>query len=120
MDANIKAIQQKANSQVASVKADAARELERKQKNLVTTYSTEERVDVSIAPMYAAEFGNKMRVSVNCISVTIPCDGRHYKVPVTFATEINRRISAVNRRLAREKRAVDPVYETSPGEISII
>lgn len=119
MDTNIKTIQQNAKSLISAAKTAEINDLEKRQKDLVHQYTSEERVDVSIAPMYANEFGNVLRVSVNCISVTVPCNGKHYKVPATFATEINRRITAVNMRLEREKN-IQPVLETTPGEIPLV
>ena len=80
-------------------------------------YKSEERVEIMIAPMYAPYFGNKMTVSINGISIVVPCDGKKVSVPATFASEINRRIYEVNRRVEREKgMAEKAVYEDSPGE----
>lgn len=80
-------------------------------------YKSEERVEIMIAPMYAPYFGNKMTVSINGISIIVPCDGKKVSVPSTFAAEINRRIYEVNRRVEREKGMADKaVYEDSPGE----
>lgn len=80
-------------------------------------YKSEERVEIMIAPMYAPYFGNKMTVSINGISIVVPCDGKKVSVPATFASEINRRIYEINRRVEREKgMAEKAVYEDSPGE----
>jgi hypothetical protein len=103
----------RANSDVAV--RDARR------KALGRTYEAEDKVSVMIAPMYAAYFGRVMHVSVNGISVSVPCDGKPYNVPETFAAVVQERLRAINDQQAKAKRFSDISrnYERAPGELAL-
>ena len=92
-----------------------------RRKELGRTSAAEEKVSVMIAPMYAAHFGRVMHVSVNGISVSVPCDGKPYNVPKTFAAVVQGRLRAVNEQQAKAKRFSDISrnYERAPGELAL-
>ncbi len=71
-------------------------ELDRRQKNLVNVYKSEPQVAVSIAPSYAKYLGRSVRISINGVSVAVPCDGSSHKVPESFAAEIHARMQKIN------------------------
>lgn len=91
------------------------------QKFMSEQYKKEDIVEISISPMYAQEFGNNHPVSLNGVRTWIPCDGKVYKVPKSFAMEIRRRIYAVDVKTKRRKRmaSVKENSEKSPGEIRL-
>jgi len=99
----------------------AMRDLEQKKKLLHARYIKEKKVPVVLAPSYAAYFGKVMMVSINGISITIPVDGRPYKVPETFATEIGRRRVAVDNIERKKLRMADisKNFEQSPGQLKL-
>lgn len=99
-------------------------DLQVRQNKFLDKVRNEEKVPVSVAPQYASEFSNNMRVTINGISVFIPIDGKTYMVPETFAAEIQRRVYNVNRKLNRFKRkgntANNVIFEEkSIGEIKL-
>lgn len=84
-------------------------------------YKSEDKKEITIAPMYAAYFGNIMTVMINGISVRVPCNGQRITVPETFAAEIERRLNAINTQLNREKVSANAAFfEQSPGALEII
>lgn len=92
-----------------------------RRKALGRTYAAEEKVSVMIAPMYAAHFGRIMHVSINGVSISVPCDGKPYNVPKTFAAEVQGRLRAINEQQAKAKRFSDISrnYERAPGELAL-
>lgn len=92
-----------------------------RRKALGAEYDQEERKTVMIAPMYEAYFGKRMHVSINGISVSVPCDGCPYTVPESFAAEVQSRLRNINEQHAKQKRfsEVHRNYETSPGELQL-
>jgi len=60
-----------------------------------------------------------MTVSINGISIIIPCDGRTYQVNKTHAIDALGRIAKVNLMIDRKKKMKDITSnsETAPGEI---
>lgn len=100
-------------------------ELQLRQTKFLDKVRSEKKVPVSVAPQYAAEFSNNMRVTINGISIFIPIDGKMYLVPETFAAEIQRRVYKVNQKLNRFKRkgngvSNDVIFEEkSIGEIKL-
>lgn len=98
--------------------------LQLKQTKFLEAVRKEQKVAISVAPQYAAEFSNNMRVTINGISIFIPIDGREYLVPQSYADEIKRRIHKVNQKLNRFKRKgnannVVLFEEKSIGEIKL-
>lgn len=90
-------------------------------KKLAEVYRQEPKESVMIAPMYAPYFGKVMHVMVNGISIAVPCDGRPYDVPRTFASEVLRRINAINDQQSKAKRYSDvhANIEGAPGELAL-
>jgi hypothetical protein len=90
-------------------------------KKLAHVYSKEPKVSVMVAPMYAAHFGRVMHVSINGISVAVPCNGMPYSIPKTFAEEVHRRLRAVNEAELKSKRFADVAsnVERAPGELAL-
>lgn len=93
--------------------------VEMRRRSLLKTYKDEEKISVSISPLYKPYFGASMTVSVNGISIIIPCDGKTYKVPKTHATEAKARLAKINLMVDRGKKMRDVAsnVENSPGEI---
>lgn len=99
-------------------------ELQHRQNKFLEHVRSEKKVPISVAPQYASEFSNNMRVTINGISIFIPIDGKSYMVPETFAAEIQRRVAKVNAKLNRFKkkngRSNDVIIEEkSIGEIKL-
>ena len=94
--------------------------LDRRQKSLVQTYATEEKVPVRVAPSYARYFGRVMRVSINGISVAVRCDGQTVMLPKTYAAEVSRRMSEMDKHELRLKGMsnVTKNFEASPGQLN--
>lgn len=92
-----------------------------RRKSLGSEYAKEEKKTVMIAPMYEAHFGKRMHVSVNGISVSVPCDGKPYMIPETFAAVVQSRLRAINEQQAKQKRFSDigRNNETTPGELAL-
>lgn len=70
---------------------------------LAEKYRTEKKVPVSIAPSYAARLGRVANIIVNGCSVCVPCDGRTYEIPKTFAASLKRKLRNVDILEARGK-----------------
>lgn len=94
---------------------------DKKRKSLTQVYATEQKISVMVAPMYAAHFGKIMHVSINGISIAVPCNGKPYSIPKTFASEVHRRLRAINEQQQKQKRFADVAsnYERSPGELAL-
>jgi hypothetical protein len=90
-------------------------------KALVTVYSAEPKISVMVAPMYADYFGKVMHVMINGISIAVPCNGKPYDIPETFAAEVFRRLRAINEQQQRQKRYSDVSsnVENAPGELAL-
>lgn len=88
---------------------------------LAKHYREEEKVSVTISPLYKPYFGNCMTVSINGISVYVKVDGNAYKVPKTFADEISSRIMAIDRINTKQDRLADVTnnIERTPGELEL-
>ena len=94
--------------------------LEKQQRNLLEVYKNEPKQAVRVAPSYAKHFGKMMRVSINGISVTVPCDGQSIKLPETFATEVARRMAAIDAYENRQQKManIKNNFESSPGQLT--
>ena len=111
--------QVKSNKVVDSVKSESPLPggLDSDTKRLYHIYKNEERVEVAIAPMYAPYFGQIQTITINGISIKVPCNGSKIAVPKTFAAEIERRMANVNNRIKREQAmSKNAIFESSPGE----
>lgn len=96
------------------------RRLDLAQKNLVNVYKNEPKIPVRVAPSYAKYFGRVMRVAINGISVAVKCDGRTVELPESFAAEVLRRMSEMDRYELRSSKMADVQrnYESSPGQLN--
>ena len=58
---------------------------------------------------------------INGISVAVPCNGKPYDIPETFAAEVFRRLRAINEQQQRQKRYSDVSsnVENAPGELAL-
>lgn len=90
-------------------------------KALAEEYRREPKKSVMVAPMYAPYFGKVMHVMINGCSIAVPCDGRPYDIPETFAGEVFRRINAINDQQSKAKRYsdVNSNIEGAPGELAL-
>ena len=90
-------------------------------KALAEQYKREPKKSVMVAPMYAPYFGKVMHIMINGISIAVPCDGRPYDIPETFAGEVFRRINAINDQQSKAKRYSDVStnIEGAPGELAL-
>lgn len=101
-------------------KTDNVQTAEHRRKQLAKEFSKQEKMPVSISPLYKPHFGNSMTVSINGIAVVIPCDGRTYRVPRAFAVEALGRISKIDKILEKKNRMknVSSNFERNPGELT--
>lgn len=107
-------------AQERATEAQKTRDLEQVQRKNAQKYRSLPRLDVQVSPMYRPYFGRNITVMINGITVSVPCDGKRYKVPCNYAAEIQRRIEAIDGQLLREKKMADTnVFEHSPGDIDI-
>ena len=83
------------------------RRLQLKQRDLAAEYAEEEKVEVTISPMYAPHFGKNMPVVLNGIPIYVPCDGRAYKIPESYAMTVRARIRAVDDQIQRIRKLSD-------------
>jgi hypothetical protein len=103
----------------ASNKAVASAEKDRKE--LAKTFREQEKVPVSISPLYMPYFGRVMTVTINGASIAIPVDGRSYMVPESFAEEIQIRIYRRDQLIKKQNKMSDITNncEASPGELAL-
>ena len=94
--------------------------LDMRQKSLVQAYTQEPKVSVRVAPSYAKYFGRIMRVSINGISVAVPCNGTTLSLPASFADEVMRRMAEMDKYELRASRMANASqnFETNPGQIN--
>lgn len=106
-------------AEAASNKAVAAKEKDRKA--LAKSFRDQEKVPVQVSPLYMPYFGRVMTVTINGASVAIPCDGKTYMVPATFAEEVLIRLNNQDELIQKKRRLGDVSnnFETSPGELQI-
>ena len=90
-----------------------SRKLDIAQKNLVNVYKNEPKVPVRVAPAYAKYFGRVMRVALNGIIIAVKCDGNTVELPESFAAEVMRRMSEMDKSELRRQK-----IESSPGQIN--
>jgi len=80
------------------------RDMQKAQTDLVYTYKKQEKVEIRIAPQYRAHFGKIMPVVLNGIPIYIPIDGKSYKIPKSYAMEVQSRIRKVDDQFTRQER----------------
>lgn len=105
---------QEQSKQIATAKIE--------QENLANRYRNEEKVSMSVSPLYRPYFGNVMKVSINGISIYMPIDNTPHKIPKTFADEIYSRINAVDAIMKKQDRMANIAanLETAPGELTLM
>lgn len=93
---------------------------EHRRKQLAKEFSEQEKVPVSISPLYKPHFGSSMTVSINGIAIVIPCNGKTYRVPEAFALEAMARISKIDKIVEKKNRMKDVSsnFERNPGELT--
>ena len=110
----LRAAMQEQSKQIATAKIE--------QENLANRYRGEEKVSVSVSPLYRPYFGNVMKVSINGISIYMPIDNTPHKIPKTFADEIYSRVNAVDSIMKKQDRManISATHETTPGELTLM
>ena len=86
---------------------------------LAQQYSNEPRKPVSLSPQYQPYFGKVARISLNGISIFIPCNGRTYDIPESFAAEIRGKIYRTDQSLQRQNKASEIKFERYAGELKL-
>ena len=95
--------------------------LEKKHRDNAEFYRTQNKATVTISPMYAPYFGKTMVVTVNLVTVVVPCNGDPTTIPVMHATEVHRRMKAIDDRIVREQNMRSKsVEEQNPGAAIIV
>lgn len=97
------------------------RKAEESRRRLGEQFRKEDKVPVSISPLYKPYFGKVMTVSINGISVAVPVDGKTYKVPRSFAEEVEIRKFRQDELMEKAKKLSDVQnnFESSPGELAL-
>lgn len=118
-------IKDAANASLAELAAENNAELNRlqnQQSSLSARYKAEERIEITISPMYAPHFGNVMPIILNGIAVYVPCNGQPYAIPYSFAMEARQRIAQVDEQLRRNKKLSDVASnaERFAGELDLM
>lgn len=93
---------------------------EKQQKTLAQIYAAQKKFPVRVAPSYAKYFGRMMRVTINAVAVTIPCDGNVYNLPAEFACEVERRMREMDSFELKSRKMGDIKnnYEPDIGHLS--
>lgn len=108
-----------------SVEAESNRDVKRKEvarKKVARSFHAQDQVPVSISPLYRPYFGNVMTVSLQGVSVCIPCNGQVYNVPKSFAEEVMIRINNQDELNLKKHKLSDVKNNfdhTSPGSLSL-
>ena len=86
---------------------------------LTATYKGEKLIPVTLSPFYAPYLSKRARISLNGISVYVPCDGSIYNIPESFAAELHRKVKSIDKQVQKmaSMSKVDTNYERSPGEL---
>lgn len=90
-------------------------------KKLGAYYQREKKVSVTISPFYAPRLGRVATITVNAISVYVPCDGKAYDIPETFAASLRRKLANIDTLEARGKALSDVAnnVESFAGQLRI-
>ena len=96
-------------------------EKEKERKALAKSFRQQDKVPIQISPLYRPYFGRVHTVTINGISVAIPCDGKTYMVPASFAEEVKVRIYKQDQLIQKKNRLGDVRnnFEASPGELNL-
>ena len=92
---------------------------ELRRRSLIKTYKDEKLIPVSVPPLYKPYFGESMVVTINGITIAIPCNGRTYNIAESFACEVLTRINKTNEIIEKGKSMANVIgnFEKSPGEL---
>lgn len=79
----------------------------------------EELVPVTLAPTYRHPFGKVMPVRLNGMSIFVPCDGKTYKIPKSFAAIVHARRRAFDEQELRQESMAQVTnnFEQYPGQL---
>lgn len=90
-------------------------------KKLGAYYQREKKVSVTVSPFYAPRLGRVATITVNAISVYVPCDGKAYEIPETFAASLRRKLANIDALEARGKALSDVAnnVESFAGQLRI-
>ena len=101
--------------------ADSVAQAEMKRRTLAAHYMNQDKVAVSISPLYKPYFGKVMTVTINGVSCAVPVDGKTYKIPRSFAEEVEARKYRQDELLEKKRNMSDVKnnFETSPGELTL-
>ncbi len=96
-------------------------EAEAERRKLSEFFKKQEKVPVSISPLYKPYFGKVMTVTINGISCAVPVDGKTYKIPESFAEEVEIRKFRQDKLFEKKKHMSDIQnnFESSPGELEL-
>jgi hypothetical protein len=85
-------------------------------------YKEQDKVEVSVSPLYRPYFGDVMTIIINGVYCALPVDGRTYRLPKSFANEVARRIHAIDKQNTRAERLSDVQnnHENFVGELKLI
>lgn len=99
-----------------------AKEVNDANRDLRRVFRDEEKMVVTISPMYAPYFSDNMCVDIGGYTIFVPCDGNRYEVPQSFGEIINDRIAYVDKkiRLANNMSNVQNNCESYAGEVDMI
>lgn len=91
------------------------------QQRIAAKYLSEPLVEISISPLYANEFSKNMPIVLNGVRISLPVNGRVYKIPYSFALEARNRIAAVDEKSKKLNRLsnVSSNFERAPGELKL-
>lgn len=108
-------------AQVTKESDMAVKTAEQERKALARYFKGQDTVPVQVSPLYQPYFGKVMTVTINGTSIAIPCDGKTYQVPATFAEEVKVRIYKQDQLLMKKRRMsrVTDNFEASPGELQL-
>lgn len=87
---------------------------------MAVMYKAEEKVKVQISPFYRPYFGNNMPIILNGIAVYVPCDGKMYEVPKSFADIVGERIGRIDRLIQKQGVMGDIIEEAYAGECELL
>lgn len=79
----------------------------------------EDLVSVTLAPTYRHPFGKVMPVRLNGYSIFVPCNGRAYKIPKSYAAIVHARRRAYDEQEMRQESMaqVQNNFEQYPGQL---
>lgn len=104
---------------IEEVTPTSVQALDVKRQKLVLNYKAETKVPVSISPFYAPYLGSTAMISLNGIAVYVPCNGRPYNIPASFAGVLYETIAQIDaaQRKAERMSNVKNNIEGAIGEL---